>query len=192
MMTSRIPYGLVLLLLMSLVLYTACDEDDATPVCESDTVFADTCVTYSIDELVVMEQGDQFVVTNSTNFTIDFERLDEAQAALEIIEYYSFNEYCIIGKDTTFSYFLSDGEIPTVDFEGGEDCLGNELCNLQVRLTSSGKYTVVEPVSVGEKWLYSSESQDTAHQILQTILFFQPTERCYIGRPNTKMHYLKK
>ncbi len=191
MIYSRNLFSLAFCLFWVTLFYTSCDENNVIPMCNSDVFFADTCVNYSINELDVIQQGNQFVVTNNTNFRIEFEYMGEAEMALEVIQNYQFNEYCIIGKDTSFSYFLTDDQIPEGGFDG-EDCLTHELCNLQVKLISTGKYTVVEPTSIGDEWMYSTESQDTTYQILQTLQFYQPTYRCYVGRPRTKMHYLRK
>jgi hypothetical protein len=139
----------------------------------------------------VIEENSEFHVTNQSNFKIAFKYIEQAEMALEVIQHYQFNEYCIIGKDTLFSFFLTDGQIPIGEFEG-EDCLGHEICDLEVKFTWLEKYTVIEPLSIGDEWLYGSTSQDTANQILQTLQYFQINYGCFVGRPYKGIMYIRQ
>ena len=183
--------GKTIFALFTILIYSCNDDEAPLSPCESDVFFADICISYNIDDLTIVPDGTEVALTDNQDFRIEFEFQAEAELALEIIQFYSLNEYCKISQNSSFSYFLTDGEIPEGSFDG-EDCLDQNVCNLEVKLTTSGFYTVIEPTLNGERWLYSSTSEENTNKILSTIQYFQSNFGCYVGRPVTEMHYLRK
>ena len=150
------------------------------------------CVQFETSELGIIEQENEFAITDYDDFVVYFEFQEEAELALEIIEFYHFDQYCTVGEEISFAYFLVEGDIPKGDFPGDTDCLPHNVDNLEVQLTSAGKYTVIEPTAAGQRWLYAGESKNEANEILGIIQQYQSSFGCYVGRPYTKMHYLRK
>jgi hypothetical protein len=181
---------ILLILIFSIQLvFLSCKKDgDSSQInCQSDTFFADTCVFFDVNELEITQDSLEYFITDNSDFTISFEHQWEAEKAIEVIQNYEFNEYCIIGNEKPFAYFLTNGQIPEGNFFG-EDCIPHEVCDLKVELTSSGYYTVVEE----GHWVYASETEEGALQILETIQYFQSNFGCYVGRPKTNMQYIRK
>ncbi|MEO1263801.1 MAG: hypothetical protein AAFZ15_33645, partial [Bacteroidota bacterium] len=169
--------------------FISCEKEGGSSQmkCQADTFFADTCVFFNVKELETTQDSLEYFITNNAGFTISFEHKWEAEKALDVIENYEFNEYCTIGSEKLFAYFLTDGQIPEGGFFG-EDCVPHEVCDLKVELTSSGYYTVVEE----GHWAYASETEEGALHILKTIQYFQSNFGCFVGRPKTNMQYIRK
>ncbi len=178
------------LLLVVLLVFTCNKEDDSGQqvTCESEVFHADICVTFALNELTITSDASLFYLTNGSDLTLEFEKMSEAEMARDIIEHYNLDQYCIIGSDTAFTYFLAGDQIPTGDI-AGEDCSSFELCDLGVEfIDQSQLYTVVE----GARLLYTAATEETAKQILETLQYYQASAACYVGRPNTKVHYLRR
>jgi len=171
-------------LCLSIFFFASCQDSNQ----DTDPILDNVCVQFDISALVAAPEDDHFVVSDNKDFSIDFESFSEAETALQVIRLYQLNEYCTIGENNSFAYFLSDGDIATDQLAFAEDCISFQFEDLRVELVSSGKYTVVD----NGGWHYAGESEDEANQILQVIRHYQATSGCYVGRPDTDMHYLRR
>ena len=187
-MKKSVLLGLCLIFSFQFIFQSCQDTNPEESDCITDMNFSQICTEFDRNNLEITQDELAYFIVDNSNFRLHFEQEWEAERAIEIIQKYELDEYCSIGKDgDAFYYFLSSGEIPAGELPD-EDCIPHEVCDLKVELTFSGKYTVVE----GDVWHYASESEETALQVLNAIQHFQSSFGCFVGRPHTNMHYLRK
>lgn len=184
-MKSKITIGIFMIISLQIA-FTSCQKNDNND-CQTEISFETTCFTFELNDLKVINESSNFIITNDADIRIEFDHKWEAEKALEVIDEYMLNEFCIIGSVNTFSYFLSDGQIP----EGkivDEDCVDHSACDLTVEQLFPRMFTIVE----GDHLLYSSESEEEVLNIVNLIQHFQSNFGCYVGRPITNFRYLRK
>ena len=146
------------------------------------------CICFDYKNLSITNDDNEYYITNNKDLEIHFEFENEAEFAIDVIAFYKFDTYCTINESNSFAYFLSDGDIPTGEFTSIEDCLRHDPDKMRVELTQNGNYTVVSQ----NQWHYSGETEQEAIEILEILRKYESSYSCYVGRPITKMHYLRK
>lgn len=136
----------------------------------------------------IEQEGSQWLLTDGRSRMKLFEDRDEAERTVEIIQHYGMNDQCFIGRpDSSLEYWLVDGRAPTGSMPG-EDCVGFDPTNLEVRQRSSDLWLLVD----GDHSLYSFPNEAEAQQARTIIQEHQFDRACFVGRPDASMTYLRR
>ena len=137
----------------------------------------------------VIQAGGRWKIEVDGMWLLDFgSSRGEADQALRIIKHYGFNMQCFVGRpDPSMEFYLVNGQAPQGSFPG-EDCIGFNLANLEVRQVS-GRWKVVD----GNNWLLDFGSvQAEARQALSYILRYGFRFLCFVGRPGPSLTYFRR
>lgn len=149
---------------------------------------SEDCISFDPDTLTIEQEGSQWLLTDGRSRMKLFEDRDEAERAVEIIQHYGMNDQCFIGRpDSSLEYWLVDGRAPTGSMPG-EDCVGFDPTNLEVRQRSSDLWLLVD----GDHSLYSFPNEAEAQQARTIIQEHQFDRACFVGRPDASMTYLRR
>ena len=140
---------------------------------------AERTVTFDPGSLVVSKDADLWVVSDSTNANrpiLNYKQKPPAEKALQIIQYYGFNERHFI--NTQFAYFLSSGKLPDRPYPG-ETCRSFDPRNVVVQ-EDTGQSQWILTEGQNPLWYFSSES--TAALVKQLFLErYGVTKLCQAG-----------
>ncbi|MBN1983464.1 MAG: PASTA domain-containing protein [Chitinivibrionales bacterium] len=127
-------------------------------------------------------------ITTGFSSLINFsEKLDEAQKAVRIMQFYRMNSQCFVGRpNPPMQYYLSNGTAPTGPFPG-EDAIPFNNANLEVK--NFGTWKIVD----GSHWMLDfGQSEQNAQTALRIIRKYGFTFICFVGRPNPPMMYFRR
>ena len=159
---------------------TSC-ETVPLPTCPQDEIFFDP------NNLQAEPVGDgRYRVVDGIHWKMVFEDLEEANLAIDIIQYYGMNSMAFVGRPGTgYWFFLVNGEAPVGSYPGNEDCLSHNRQNLVIEIGADGSYYITD----GTHSMFSFPSQEEAEEALQCLIQFRFDYTCYVGSPDAGMYY---
>ncbi len=137
----------------------------------------------------VIQAGGRWKIDVDGTWLLDFgSSQSEANQALRIIQHYGFNMQCFVGRpDPSMEFYLVNGQAPQGAM-AGEDAIGFNPANVEVRQVS-GQWKIVD----GNHWVLDfGTAQNEARQALSYILRYQFRFICFVGRPGPSMTYLRR
>ena len=137
---------------------------------------------------VAREQG-RWKIVDGSHWLFDFDgNRREARQAMQVIEHYGLNRSCFIGRpDPSMSYLLAGEEAPQGPMRG-EDCIGFDPADLDVREVD-GSWKLIE----GSMWLMDfGNNSEEAWLTLAAIQRYGFTHQCFVGRPDPSFTYWRK
>lgn len=165
------------------------DEKQVTAVFEwVAPPFSDDCLSHNPGDLEIEEFGEDWrIIDENENILLVFEELENAQKAVDIIQFYGFTQQCYVTRpNAPLKYWLISGAPPQTSEEVpfGEDCLSHNLGDLEIE-EFGDNWRIVD----GESALLLFEEFDVAQKALDVIQFYEFKQRCYVGRPDPGMMY---
>ncbi len=147
------------------------------------------CVSFNPSALQVKFVNGRWKIVERSIWHFDFgSNKGEAYRALQIIQHYSMNKVCYVGRpQPSFVYLLSGNSAPSGNIQG-EDCVEFNPSALEVKFINN-RWKIVE----GSHWLFDFGSEkEVAQRALNIIKTYGFRYSCFVGRPDPSFTYLKK
>lgn len=147
------------------------------------------CVNFSPRNAQVTRIDGRWKIVDGSHWVFDFGGNEaEARQALRVIRHYRADQSCFVGRpDPSLSYLLAGGAAPAGPMPG-EDCVGFNPGNIEVRQIG-GRWKIVE----GSHWIFDFQNKEAeARQALSIISHHGFRNSCFVGRPNPSFSYLRR
>lgn len=155
----------------------------------SDPPFSDDCTSINPEQAEAEEYGEEGgrIVEGGSIPLCCFEEYENAQKALDIIQFYGFTEQCYVTRpNAPLTYWLLDRAPPRTSDEAPfeEDCLSRNPDDLEIE-EYGDRWRIVE----GPSAVMIFEELEDAQKAVETIQFYEFTQQCYVERPDAEMEY---
>ena len=147
------------------------------------------CISFNPAGLSVVESGGSYKLAEGGMWLLDFGSNEaEAEEALQIIQHYSMDAECFVGRpDASLVYWTVGGSAPAGGFPG-EDCVSFNPDTVEAKYVS-GRWKVVD----GDHWMFDfDQEEDEAKLTAEIIKFYGFNKSCYVGRPGPSFTYMRK
>ena len=151
--------------------------------------YSEDCIGFEPLKARVGEFDGRWKVVEGNMWMLDFGNAkSEAEQALQIIQFYKFDEQCFVGRpDASMEYWKVKGGAPSGAMSG-EDCVSFNPDNIEVKQID-GSWKIVE----GSHWILDfGGNQSEARKSLKIIQCNKFTNICFVGRPDASMTYFRK
>ena len=148
------------------------------------------CIGFNNNTIEVKQIGGRWKIVDGNHYIADFDNKGgEATKAFTIIKRYGFNQQCFVGRPgPSFTYWLKDGKSVGGTPAAGEDCIGFNKNNIEVKKIN-GRWKIVD----GSHWMFDFGSNESEAKSAFAIMKYHGFSRtCYVGRPGPSMTYLLK
>lgn len=149
------------------------------------------CINFNPNNLSLKMQNGNWVILdgNHSMFSFPLNKVAEANKALQIMKSYSMDQSCFVGRPgPSMNYLLDNGNAPTGNNVSGEDCIGFNPSQLDVKKVGSSYKILAGNNSMMD---FGSKVQEAYHAY-RLILDHGFTKQCFVGRPNPSFTYWKK
>ncbi len=164
--------------------------DSTVPISKKASTLKEDCIDIDLETVKVAEIRGRFKIIDGerkNHFLLDFGKKRRiAYQALNVIEQYHANQACFIGRPgPSFTYILSDGDIPRGHLRG-EECTRFDPDDIHIVVEKS-LFKLYEK----EELINFSIHEDEALKALITIKNYGFTNVCQVGKGSTTFTYLK-
>lgn len=163
-------------------------SDHAVPYAELKTPSED-CLRIAPNTLrIVSRNGKYYIATGPNIILLDFPNAAEANEALALLQGYSIDKHCFVGRpNTDFTYYLASNASPS-GARPNEDCLPINSTALIVR-RDNGIWKIMQGNNSVQSF---GQYQGAAYRALSLIKHYAFTQHCFVGRPNPGMEYWRR
>jgi|GEM_PF-1652509 len=147
------------------------------------------CISFNPANISVIESGGSYKLAEGGMWLADFGGNEaEADKALQIIQHYSMDAQCFVGRpDASLTYWTVGGGAPEGAFPG-EDCVSFNPETIEAKYVS-GRWKVVD----GDHWLFDfDQNENEARLTVEIIRFYGFDKSCFVGRPGPSFTYMRK
>lgn len=149
------------------------------------------CIPLNYTNLTVVASGGGFTIRDGNQAAFHFPTFADAQRGRQVLQTYRVTQTCFVGRPGPSMKYLLSGPsavAPSGQLLSGEDCIGFDRSNLQIRFIN-GSYKIVD----GNHWLLDfGSSLSEAQTSLNVINRHKFDEQCFVRRPNAPLIYWKK
>lgn len=172
---------------------TPTDVDPATVTTDTPTAypapsFDEDCLPQEPEAVEIVEDGDQWLLTDGDSRMLLFEEFEQAKRARDVIQHYGFTRWCFLGRpDPSMQYWLVDGG-PPVRGEPAvetEDCIPVDRSTLSVERYGDGDWRL----TTDDQIVLATSSEEEAERALDVIDHYEFDQQCFVGRPNPPLQY---
>ncbi len=150
---------------------------------------AETCFSFNPNALRVQAIGGGFTLAAPGRRVLERfgPRFFQALRGLQIVRYYRFNRRCTVGRPgASMVYWLRGATAPVGRF-AGEDCVRFNPNRTGV-VFAGGGWVVVQ----GSRRLFRISSRREGLRALGVLRRYRFTKSCFVGRPQSRMSYLRR